>query len=107
MSFINCADCGYQLYALYNSQKRCRNCINKSDDSEFDSDDSFRCPKCREVSTIQESENFQLYAEDGGDVTCTECNHEFYVNTSITYSFTSPEMEEIPPTNPKERRDES
>lgn len=49
-----------------------------------------RCPACKH--TWRPDFETDVWQEDGGDIYCPECDHEFHVSTWITYTFTSPPL---------------
>jgi hypothetical protein len=51
-----------------------------------------RCPKCGFKWSPCDDGDYDLLSEDTRETTCGECDHEFEVATSITYTFTSPAM---------------
>ncbi len=62
-----------------------------------------RCPKCRRISDVTDSETDcieNIYVDGEHDVVCTndECGHEFVIISLITaMEFTSPPLiEEVP-----------
>jgi hypothetical protein len=49
--------------------------------------DKIICIYCNQEIDIYENELYELFEEDGHNITCPNCNQEIYVNTSIKYSF--------------------
>lgn len=62
----------------------------EEDDGEVWSDDYVRCPKCSTTWQPYESEQYELLGDGSHDVTCSNCDHDFTVSTSISWSFNSP-----------------
>jgi len=89
-----CITCGSFIIFDKGVRTECRSCKNMDeDDGEIDHDSIIRCPKCRETVTVADTDMWELYSEDDHDVSCPECDHEFKVVTSVSYSFCSPEIE--------------
>ena len=54
--------------------------------------DSFKCPRCKEVYTISETELYDVYSEDGAqtEFDCRRCDTEFIIYTEVTgYRFST------------------
>jgi len=89
-----CITCGALIIFANGTRAECRSCKRvNDDDGEIDHDSIIRCPKCRETFTVADTDMWELYSEDDHDVSCPECDHEFNVVTSVSYSFCSPEIE--------------
>jgi len=54
-----------------------------------------KCPHCGNDFNIDEREAWELYEDDRHKVECDLCQHSFFVETNITYSFsTDDQLEE-------------
>jgi len=98
MSFIECSDCDDGKFYKWNddsTRTQCDDCKDKDDEDEFMSTEKVRCPKCKYLANVYEFEQGSMY-EDGSEhnVDCGNCSHEFTFTTSVTYDFTSPELED-------------
>ena len=70
----------------------CGECrIMRDDPAEVMHDHLIRCPACGHMK--RPDFETPVWTEDGGDVWCEECDSDFHVETSITYTFTSPPRE--------------
>ena len=90
----DCMTCG-QMVSIWGGDghpKECHQCKSSTKDEEFRHDNRVRCPKCSHAYDPYEAEQYELLKEDGDEVYCPECDHLFYVSTTISYSFTSPEL---------------
>lgn len=79
-------------------RKLCHECkaIEENKDS-VDSSKYIRCPKCRNSWSPYDREHYDLYGDGEHQVMCQDCDHEFEVRTSVSYSFESPALlPEIP-----------
>lgn len=70
----------------------CVDCQRMNDTCEVTHDKFIRCPSCKHRWDPAEYEDYQVFKEDGDEVCCSECDHEFHVGTSVRYTFTSPEL---------------
>jgi hypothetical protein len=88
-----CRTCGGFILFGNGSPRECRDCQDIADSSdEVSHNDRVRCPKCRHVMNVSDSELWDLYEEGDHDITCRSCDHDFEVNTSVSYTFNSPEL---------------
>ncbi len=48
--------------------------------------DSFKCPKCKHVFTVAETELYDVYEVDGKqtEFDCTKCDTEFVISSEVT-----------------------
>lgn len=53
-----------------------------------------RCPKCKHVWFAHDVWESSIYEKGEHELTCLECDHDFTVETQVSYSFKSPAMEE-------------
>lgn len=51
-----------------------------------------RCPKCQFSFDITDSDYYDLFSEGEHEIYCPECSHKFEIQTSVEYSFESPEL---------------
>jgi len=56
---------------------------------EFFGNDNPKCPHCGVTSRIDDNEWYELYEEGMHEVTCPDCDLDFSVSTSVSYSFTT------------------
>lgn len=68
----------------------CGGCKNLAGTESVYHEKFFRCPACGEETLVFENEYYELCVEGTHNVTCLDCEHEFEVNTTVTYSFESP-----------------
>jgi transposase-like protein len=54
-----------------------------------------RCPHCGESHSVSENEWWRLYEEGEHEVTCPDCDGDFTVSTSVTYSFSTEQQEGV------------
>lgn len=90
-----CYQCKSYLVTPRGHQELCIECKNADNNSDELRHSRFiRCPKCRHLMNaedVAEWTDYKLYQDqDDVDVTCYECEHEFKVQTEITYEFISP-----------------
>lgn len=89
-----CSDCGaYIMFAKGYPDKCCDCKLMEKDEEEVTHNELIRCPYCKNKMNAWDCEFDRL--EDGSDETvyCSECDSEFEVGISITYTFKSPEIE--------------
>lgn len=93
-----CSQCGTYIIRLFGKPSGptlCGSCKALIEDNDEVSSGSFvRCPACGNQMDACEPE---LYEDGSHDVTCDECDHEFEVETNISFSFTSPARLEAKP----------
>ncbi len=68
---------------------QCREATEKTE--ELWHDKFVRCPKCGHLWDPSECEDYDLLGDGEHDATCPECDHDFEISTSISFSFKSPE----------------
>jgi hypothetical protein len=68
----------------------CGSCRQLDNADELLHEKLIRCPSCKHAWEPDFEE--PVWKEDGGEVYCPECDHEFHVGTMITYTFTSPAL---------------
>jgi DNA-directed RNA polymerase subunit RPC12/RpoP len=62
-----------------------------------------RCPKCGHQHDVWDCVLPGTICEEGEhDVMCEDCEHKFTIETSVSYSFESPEMIEEDEVEPEE-----
>lgn len=88
-----CIACGALIIHSSGLPARCRDCRAIDEPGSLDHHAAVRCPKCGHHWKIMGSDDYELFHEGTHDVTCGECDHEFEVETSVTYSFRSPERQ--------------
>lgn len=102
---VRCITCGAYMIPSLNlfgqapslpGPRKCPSCRHLAEDKgEVDHDQFIRCPKCRGEFDPQEFEMYEVFgSEDEHDIICPleDCDHEFTVQTRITYTFTSPPL---------------
>lgn len=87
-----CYKCGSHIIFAKGFRTICYSCSKATDSEEFDHDCFLRCPKCKETWNPDDTEDYDVYADGEHGVICPECNNEFEITTSVSYSFTSPEL---------------
>lgn len=90
---VYCYKCKNFIFSNTGYKTLCYSCENLINSKEEIRHDSFiRCPKCKNISNVCDIEEYHLYDDGEHNTTCGKCDHEFEVSTSISYSFTSPEL---------------
>lgn len=91
----NCSRCGIWIFTLNGGPGHRRECIAcraiSEDRGEVSHTKYIRCPKCGESWNPWEGDDYDVFEEGPSSVTCGECDHEFEVTTTVSYTFTSPE----------------
>lgn len=91
-----CSRCGRYANLLSSDvpgyERLCYDCKNLRDDAdEVSSDNDVRCPECGHIQeAVADCDDSDRYAEGEHSVTCSECEHEYTIETQVSYSFTSP-----------------
>jgi DNA-directed RNA polymerase subunit M/transcription elongation factor TFIIS len=89
----SCRKCGSFIVFSKGYPTTCHDCDRLEEESgEVVHDSSVRCPKCRRVMNVHDSEFWDLYEEGEHEVSCRSCDHEFTVSSRVSYSFESPEL---------------
>ena len=86
-----CRLCGHFIVFARGYPQICRDCENLDGEKELDHPSEVRCPACGSHWRVGDGDDYDLYQEGTHGVTCGDCDHEFEVETRVTYSFTSPE----------------
>jgi DNA-directed RNA polymerase subunit RPC12/RpoP len=90
-----CPKCDSRMSTLFNNKKYehlCSECESLAENEELSHSSYIRCPKCKESWDPSDREDYDCYQDGEHSVTCSSCNHEFEVSTSVSYLFTSPEL---------------
>ena len=85
-----CMECN--RFILFKSGKptTCSDCrAMVEDDDVVTHDGRIRCPACGRVEEVDFEH--EIYEEGSHDVSCGECDHDYEVQTVVSYSFESPE----------------
>lgn len=86
-----CSKCRSHITFAKGHETACRDCDKlENDDGEVWSDNYIRCPKCSVTWQPYEREHYELLEDGSHDVTCQNCDHDFTVSTSISWTFNSP-----------------
>lgn len=90
-----CYQCGGSARLLGGPGHRvlCGSCERLSTrlNEEVDHASRIRCPKCGYVHVVDgDWDHYEIFAEGEHSLTCSECNHDFTIETHVSYSFTSP-----------------
>jgi hypothetical protein len=94
----SCMTCGHLLLNLFGNHvgpQECHACKSLRDDvAEVRHDDRVRCPHCRHVFSmgdyISVNCRYEFYADGAHEMTCLKCDGVIVVETSVSYTFTSP-----------------
>lgn len=72
----------------------CFDCKNLDESNEkVEHSNLLRCPKCcYSWTAITDCEDYELYNEGDHEVSCRKCNHNFTIETYVSYSFDSPAL---------------
>jgi len=91
-----CSRCrGYVGYS-YNRQPfrtECSECKElRGTDEIYTNEKGIRCPNCRHIIDPTHDCDMDVYKDGTHTVTCDGCEHEFEVTTTVTYSWSSPQV---------------
>lgn len=53
-----------------------------------------KCPHCGTEVNVGDNELWKLYEEGEHDISCPNCDLDFTVTTSVTYSFSTDDVEQ-------------
>lgn len=88
-----CYKCGKSILFAKGHLDTCGQCEAIYDRSSLYHSKSVRCPKCRHVMDVYDSELFFLYEiENEEQVFCSMCDYAFTVETRVKYTFISPPL---------------
>lgn len=94
-----CSECGAHILNLnifgkekVSGPQRCYDCKQFEKPEECSSETFIRCPECGYKIDVFAREYYEILSDNSHDVSCIDCDHEFEVQTSVSYTFTSPEM---------------
>jgi hypothetical protein len=87
-----CSKCGgyTSIFGGKGHPDQCPSCKSMDEPSEATHHSTIRCPACGHQMDVRDMERGELYEDGEHDVTCNECEHEFEVSTSVSFSFESP-----------------
>jgi len=86
-----CQLCGRLIIWSKGHPQTCTACQDLDKSEELHHSSSVRCPYCGHHWDVGDSDDYDLYKEGQHDVTCSRCEKDFEVSTSVTYTFQSPE----------------
>lgn len=90
---VLCETCGTYLIFAKGHRQQCGQCKQLGDPGELIHDRFVRCPACGVTvgpSDANSSGRHGLFEDGDHTVFCNACDHEFMVNTQVSYAFTSP-----------------
>ncbi len=70
----------------------CMSCRSLPNKEEITHESFIRCPKCGHSWNPRDNENYEIYEDGDHNVCCPECDHDFEIFTSVTFTFRSPEL---------------
>ena len=70
----------------------CGHCAALSEKEKLSHPVYIRCPKCENTWSPMDSYDHDVFSDGEHNVQCTECNHNFSISTSISFTFESPEL---------------
>lgn len=89
----SCETCGQYLSTDGNGKRRCFECEDvEKDDGEISHNKLVRCPHCRKTWEPAAAEQCEVFKDGDHSIWCCDCDKFFVVNTSVSYTFWSPEM---------------
>lgn len=83
--------CGRFIIWAKGYPQTCAPCKALDEPGALDHPGEIRCPKCGAHWSPSDSEDYDVYNDGDHEVTCSGCGHDFEIQTSVTYSFRSPE----------------
>ncbi len=90
-----CRECGSFIVFGRGVPRLCGSCSAlHQDEGDVSHEYRLRCPKCRHLWKVGTDE-YDLHQEGTHEVMCPECEHEFDIQTSVSFSFTSPKLMEV------------
>jgi hypothetical protein len=91
-----CFKCsGSILFNRRGGRSKCHSCKSlEADKGEVDHDNIIRCPHCKDTWEAGADDDYEVYAEGEHDKSCSSCDKDFVITTHVSYSFTSPPLEE-------------
>lgn len=88
-----CRKCRKLIYPGKGYETSCYDCQSLSDGVSSVHSRFIRCPKCHTTWDPYESEDYNVFEEGEHEVWCSECEHEFVVSTTVSFSFDSGPLE--------------
>jgi len=71
----------------------CGSCKNlENNPGQVFSERLVRCPTCSHQQEIDTYDDYSVYEEGEHEVMCNNCEEEYTISTSITYTFKSPRL---------------
>lgn len=92
---VFCRTCGSYLVLARGYSQECAQCQRLSNPEEFTHNHFVRCPACG-VKCVSSDANSSgrdgLFGHGDHTVFCEECQHQYMVNTDVSFCFTSPAL---------------
>ena len=86
----NCKQCGSICRGKATGSPRlCYQCTEAMGREELNHDSRIRCPKCGAVEVV-DCDRHWLWDDGSHDVTCWSCDHDYEVQTTVSFNFCSP-----------------
>ena len=85
-----CSRCGRYLFGAEGSPQECFSCLSLDKPEEVAHDSTVRCPDCGYTWDVHNGDYCELFEDGEHNVTCQECDHDFEISTSVSWSFRSP-----------------
>lgn len=86
-----CSQCGAFMLWPTGAPRRCGECKAMDLKEELRHSMELRCPACGHHWRPGDEDDYEVFQEGTHGVICSNCDHEFDVETAVSYSFTSPE----------------
>ena len=103
----DCQKCGSFLMFPKGYPTLCTSCKKAEGTEEIWHDSFVRCPKCGYMWDPMVCEDYHLLSDGDHDAFCCECDHEFAMGTSVSFSFKSPaRIQEEEPEPVEEEEDD-
>lgn len=87
-----CTRCGTCIVWPSGHRSECSACQKLNLTEELNHDRLVRCPHCGNSFDPSETDYYELYGDGEHTVNCFDCGKDFTVETSVSYTFTSPPL---------------
>lgn len=88
-----CYQCNTYIFHQVGYKTLCYSCDKLRNQSDEVSHHSFiRCPFCSHLESSFNYDLMHLYDEGEHEIYCSNCNDQFEISTSVSYSFRSPKL---------------
>jgi uncharacterized C2H2 Zn-finger protein len=85
-----CTECAAFIFPGVGHPQKCAECREAEGAGELQHSTFMRCPRCGHLENAYERYDYEICRDGDHLVACSECEHEYTVETRVSFSFKSP-----------------